>query len=111
MYHHRKRRDANHAEIADALRGCGWSLLDTSQLGESAPDLIIARAGVVVAVEIKGPTGRLKPGQAAWLSSWPGPTCVLRSVDEALALRPFVPPASSMSAGSGGPGRRPTSAR
>jgi Holliday junction resolvase len=82
----RKRRDANHKPIVEALKACGWAILDTSQCGDGAPDLIIARAGRVIAVEVKAPKGTLKPGQVAWLAAWPGEHAVIRSIADVLAV-------------------------
>jgi Holliday junction resolvase len=76
----RKRRDANHKPIVEALRACGWAILDTSQCGDGAPDLIIARAGRVIAVEVKAPKGKLRPDQVDWQAAWPGEHAVIRSV-------------------------------
>jgi len=33
------------------------------------PDLVLARDGLIVLVELKSDTGRLRPGQAEWISA------------------------------------------
>lgn len=43
------RVDANHAEIARTLRRLGWAVHDTSGVGGGFPDLVIGKAGRVVA--------------------------------------------------------------
>ena len=49
----RARVDANHAQIVQALRSCGWTVLDTSRLGRGFPDLLAARGGRVELIEVK----------------------------------------------------------
>ena len=51
-----KRTDANHKPIVHALASCGWVCLDLSRAGHGAPDLLAARAGRLVAVEVKDGT-------------------------------------------------------
>ena len=53
------RVDANHAEITGTLRQCGWTVHDTSGVGGGFPDLVIAKGGRLVLVEIKD--GAKKP--------------------------------------------------
>ena len=53
------RVDANHAGITSTLRQCGWVVHDTSGVGGGFPDLVIAKAGRLVLVEIKD--GAKKP--------------------------------------------------
>ena len=52
----RARVDANHADIVATLRACGWYVHDTSRLGGGFPDLVCARAGKVILVEVKDGT-------------------------------------------------------
>ena len=47
------RVDANHAEITEALRRCGWTVLDTSRLGSGFPDLLAAKHGRIELIEVK----------------------------------------------------------
>ena len=47
------RVDANHAEIRSALRAEHWVVVDTSGVGSGFPDLLIARRGRLLLVEIK----------------------------------------------------------
>ena len=53
MSPYRKRVDANHAPIRNALRSMGWTVIDTSSVGGGMSDLILAKGGVVVFCEIK----------------------------------------------------------
>lgn len=81
-----RRTDSTHKEVVEAFRKAGWGVLQTFRLGQSAPDLVVAKAGRVVAVEVKSARGRVKPGQAEWLAAWPGETAVVRGLADVLAL-------------------------
>ena len=50
---YRKRVDANQADIVAALRRSGWYVHDTSRIGGGFPDLVCARAGRIILVEVK----------------------------------------------------------
>jgi hypothetical protein len=108
MINRRKRRDSNHKSVVDAFKAFGWSVLDTSQCGEGAPDLIVAknywgivrpadpmapageadyvRVPRVLAVEVKTPKGKVKPHQAEWMQMWQGEYVVVRSPEDVAAL-------------------------
>ena len=49
----RARVDANHAEVRSALRAAGWTVVDCAGVGSGFPDLLIAKHGRIVMVEIK----------------------------------------------------------
>ncbi len=84
---HVKRRDANHGEIVSALERCGWSVLDISQVGGGAPDLLVGYHGRNVLCEIKTGRSKLRAGQEDWHAGWRGDKPVtLRGVDDAFAL-------------------------
>ena len=90
----RARTDANHADIVDALRKCGWTVVDTSRLGHGVPDLLIARRGVLLQIEVKDGTKKLSaqqltPDEAEYHSNMLAAGCpvrLVRTVDEALSL-------------------------
>ena len=52
---HRRKPDANQAEVVAALRAAGYAVLDLHRVGEGVPDLLVAdeRTGHQVLVEIK----------------------------------------------------------
>lgn len=50
------RTDGPHADIRDTLRKGGWYVHDCSRLGDGFPDLLIARGGRLLLVEIKDGT-------------------------------------------------------
>lgn len=50
-----------------ARQGMRWVTAVTGDAG--APDLVLARAGRVLLVELKSATGRFRPGQAEWIAA------------------------------------------
>lgn len=48
-----RKTDDNHQEIMDAFRALGFSVADTSRLGNGFPDLVVAKKGINVLVEVK----------------------------------------------------------
>ena len=91
MINRRKRRDTNHAEVVAAFKALGWAVLDTSQIGDDACDLVVAKGGRVVAVEIKTAKGKVRPEQTAWLASWPSETAIVRSLRDVALLTHALP--------------------
>lgn len=49
----RARTDANHADVRDALRVAGWTVIDTSRAGDGFPDLVALKHGRIEFVEVK----------------------------------------------------------
>lgn len=83
--------DANHAEIAAAFRQLGYSVADTSRLGSGFPDLVVAKAGRTVLVEVKDgakpPSKRkLTKDEQTFADAWRGEYRVVESVDDVLAI-------------------------
>ena len=90
----RARVDANHAEIRSALRAAHWVVVDTAGVGSGFPDLLIAKRGRLLLVEIKD-GAKVKSKQQLTedevqfhaLMAAAGVTVqVVTSVEEALAL-------------------------
>ena len=79
------KKDVSHSAVVEALEATGWSVLDVSR-APLAVDLVIAKAGRVVLVEVKAAKGTLTKGQVEILKYWPAETAVLRSIDDVLAL-------------------------
>lgn len=73
----RHRRDLNHAAIVDALRGCGCTVRDLSQLGDEGPDLLVGMTGRDYQVEVKSAHGELTRGQTNYIKDWRGQTPVV----------------------------------
>jgi len=77
------RKDANHNQIAKVFERAGCTVVDTSSMGGGFPDMIVARRGRTVVVEVKS---RSKPSDdqkdfAIW---WRGAHAFVYSDDEAL---------------------------
>lgn len=78
--HHR--HDANHKPISDELKARGYSVKDTSQLGNDFPDLIVGRWGRDVKVELKS-DGELSEGQIKFAREWQGEKPIMaRTIEE-----------------------------
>lgn len=80
------KRDGNQAEIVEALRKAGASVLDLADVGHNCPDALIGYAGREWLMEIKTQHGELLPDQVDFIRTWHGAVHVVRSIDEALAV-------------------------
>lgn len=49
----RAKVDANHGEIRDALKACGWTVVDMSRVGQGFPDFLCCKGGRIEMVEVK----------------------------------------------------------
>ena len=95
---YRAKVDANQPDIVKALRGVGCSVQDLSKVGGGCPDLLVARNGVSILIEVIGPDkakrfppSGLSKGQIAWHASWRGPVHTVNSVDDALRVVGIAP--------------------
>ena len=80
------RRDSTHGPIRDGLRARGWTVLDTGDAGNGAPDLIAGKTGQTYLVECKRPKGRERDGQAKAREAWRGGVWIVAmSLDDVLA--------------------------
>lgn len=89
------RTDANHAAIVAAFRRLGYSVLDLSRVGQGCPDLLVARGGVSILVEVKDgaktPSRRaLRRSQIDFVGRWKGRTVVVECVDDVVRLKPHA---------------------
>lgn len=87
----RARADSNHKEIVKAFRDMGASVLDTKQLGNGAPDIIVAMNNQTVSVEIKDgkkvPSARkLTPDEIDFHDKWQGWIEIVYSTDDVINL-------------------------
>lgn len=85
------RKDANHNAIQAVFVRLGWSVADTSALGNGFPDLVAAKHGRTVLVEVKDGTKppsarKLTPDETAFAGSWQGWYSVVTSEDDVLRL-------------------------
>jgi hypothetical protein len=77
------KRDANEAEIFEALRAAGVSVYRLDQ----PVDAVIGYRGKTLLIEIKMPGASLNENQKKFFAEWKGQTPpILRTVDDALAL-------------------------
>ena len=82
--------DANQREIVATFRSIGCSVAVTSGLGDGFTDLVVARRGKTILVEIKDgskpPSARkLTPDQITFHAEWRGIIVIVESIDDALA--------------------------
>jgi hypothetical protein len=81
--------DKNQATIVAALRTVGCSVLPLHAVGQGCPDLLVARLGEMVLLEVKDgdkpPSARkLTPDQVEFHATWRGRIAVVCNVKEAL---------------------------
>jgi hypothetical protein len=81
--------DLNQHEIVQGLREADCSVAVTSSLGDGFPDLVVARSGVTVCMEVKNPERRgkdrqLRETQEHWSETWKGKFVKVETLEEAL---------------------------
>lgn len=81
--------DDNQAEIVDALRRAGCSVVSLAAVGDGVHDLLVGRAGENYLLEVKDgskpPSAtKLTPDQQRFHAIWAGQGEVVMSPDEAL---------------------------
>ena len=76
------RKDGNHDQIIKAFEAMGCSVLDLSRVGAGCPDLLVARSGVNVLVEIKDGNKKLRDNQTEFHATWKGKIKVVRAVKD-----------------------------
>ncbi len=82
------RKDELHTQITAELQSAGFSVADTSHVGNGFPDLAIARNNVSAHVEIKTRMGlktaleRRRPSQIEFARVWKGPIIVAFTASE-----------------------------
>lgn len=83
-------RDATHKPIADALKACGWKVVDTSAVGPVVPgfpDMVIAQGGITDMVQAKsGAKASFTDAEVEFARQWTGrPILNFESVEQATA--------------------------
>ena len=89
--HRYGRIDSNHAEIAQALRAIGCSVMSLASLGNGCPDLLVGIFKRNLLLEVKdgdkSPSEqRLTVMEREWHETWKGQVVVVHNVDEAIAV-------------------------
>ena len=87
----RARKDSNHTEVVTAFRDLGATVLDTAQLGNGAPDIIVGMSGQTVSIEIKDgakpPSARkLTPDEVKFHDEWKGWIEIVYSIDDVVNI-------------------------
>lgn len=87
----KKRKDANHHPIVDALNKMGAFVIDMSSLGRGVPDIIFWCGFEWHVAEIKNPDTRygrsgLNKNQQEWARQWGAPVHIIRTVEDAAAI-------------------------
>lgn len=83
------RTDGNHAEVVEALRGIGASVLDIHDIGHGAPDLLVGYRAMNLLLEVKDgkkpPSHRkLTSDEQAFFDAWRGPIYIVYSANDAI---------------------------
>lgn len=83
--------DANHAEIAKAFRELGCSVLSLAQMGDGCPDLLVAKHGYSVLVEVKDGSKppserRLTPDQQDFHAKWLGLIMIAEGLSDVVEI-------------------------
>lgn len=83
--------DANQGEIVDVLRQLGWDVIDmhgAAQYVPGFPDLIAARGGEVLLIEVKVGREKLTPDEADFWAAHSAylPLRVVRTAEDVIAL-------------------------
>ena len=78
--------DANHSKIVAAFRELGVSVLSLANLGQGVPDLLVARCGVTMLVEVKAPKGKETEDQLRFFEGWQGQIFIVRDVAGVLTV-------------------------
>ena len=81
-----RKTDDNHQEIMDAFRAHAFSVADTSRLGQGFPDLVVAKGGINVLVEVKDgskpPSARkLSEDEKKFMEAWRGRYRIIETID------------------------------
>lgn len=87
--------DRTHADIVNALRGRGCSVLSLAALGKGVPDLLVSWCGDTMLVEVKSfpehtVKGKLNPAQQEFKDYWTGRIEVIRSFEDIGRLFPIA---------------------
>lgn len=81
--------DDNHGLVVRALRAAGWQVESLAPLGRGIPDLLVAKAGLNMLLEVKDgrkpPSARvLTLAESRFFGRWPGAKAIVESPEEAI---------------------------
>jgi len=80
------RVDNNQAEIVEALRRAGASVLHLHTIGHGSPDILVGKYGINLLVEIKTADGDLTDDERKFFDTWRGQVTMVRTMEDALRL-------------------------
>lgn len=86
MVRYAAKTDENQAEIVRALRTAGCSVLILSRVGQGCPDLLVARDGRNVLLEVKRPGKKLNDEQRDFVLAWRGEMHKVETAVEAVGV-------------------------
>lgn len=79
----RAKVDRNQKDVVEALRKSGALVESLARLGRGCPDIVCAKHGRVVLMEIKHGKGKLTAAQQTWMANgWP--IYLVRSPEDAI---------------------------
>ena len=80
-----RKKDKNHNEIADGLRGDGHYVVDTHKQGEGFPDVLVIPSGCQFPclLEIKMPGEGLTDKEDEFWTQYPGVVFIVHTLEEA----------------------------
>ncbi len=81
---HIARVDANQPEVVKKLRKAGYSVQHLHTIGQGCPDLLVAKSGVNVLVEVKQPGKDLTVDERIWREKWQGLVLIVYGGDDAV---------------------------
>ena len=82
---HRRKPDANQAEVVAALRAAGCAVLDLHRVGGGVPGLLVAECiEHQILVEIKQPGESLNEREKEFFRDWPGPKLIVFGAQDAV---------------------------
>jgi hypothetical protein len=79
-----RKTDANHPQIVNHLRKCGYKIFDVHALPGRLDIDVLSKSGLIIPIEIKVPGEKLTEAEETYLSQWPG--YIVHSEDEAQRL-------------------------
>lgn len=77
-----KKVDKNQVAVVKELRDNGYSVMDTSKLGNGRPDFVVGKDGMNLLVELKSEKGKTNKLQDDFKKEWCGSYIVAYSYNE-----------------------------
>lgn len=78
------RVDVNQPAVVKALRQAGYSVQHLHTIGKGCPDLLAAKHGINVLLEVKQPGGKLTKDEQDWHARWEGAVLIVYGADDAM---------------------------